>query len=268
MLADVSHELKTPLTAMRGYVETLHDVGARRSTRRHASDTSRRSSGETLRLDRIVKDLLDLARLENGVGTLDRRRVRDRTRCSTTSSGGTSATRAARRIAGDAGRRSTPISVRRSRSARTGHRESRRQRTAPYADGGRVDCPRPRSGDVVLSVTDSGTGFRRNTCRTSSSASTRSTPPGPRRGGSGLGLSIAKAIVERHGGTIRVTSVPGRTVFAVALPQEAMRSIVSRRVGELVADAPRGEDERRILGVLLDFRRSQLTTVSTVRPVT
>jgi two-component system sensor histidine kinase BaeS len=37
-------------------------------------------------------------------------------------------------------------------------------------------------------------------------------------GGSGLGLSIVKAIVERHGGTIGVTSQPGRTAFAISLP--------------------------------------------------
>src|SRR5919107_971773 len=39
--------------------------------------------------------------------------------------------------------------------------------------------------------------------------------------GSGLGLSITKAIIERHGGTIRVTSQPGRTTFTVLLPQSS-----------------------------------------------
>jgi signal transduction histidine kinase len=38
------------------------------------------------------------------------------------------------------------------------------------------------------------------------------------RSGSGLGLSIAKAITERHGGTISVKSRTGETVFDVALP--------------------------------------------------
>ena len=44
-------------------------------------------------------------------------------------------------------------------------------------------------------------------------------PQGRAHGGSGLGLTLAKAAVERHGGTIRVRSREGLgTVVAVALP--------------------------------------------------
>ena len=47
-------------------------------------------------------------------------------------------------------------------------------------------------------------------------------------GGSGLGLSIVKAIVERHGGTIAVESRPGRTAFAIVLPRGATTAGQSR----------------------------------------
>ncbi len=37
--------------------------------------------------------------------------------------------------------------------------------------------------------------------------------------GSGLGLDIVRKIIEKHGGTIEVESVPGRTTFTVSLPR-------------------------------------------------
>jgi signal transduction histidine kinase len=76
---------------------------------------------------------------------------------------------------------------------------------------------------VSLSVTDSGSGiapehvshvferfYKGDASRAAGS------------GGSGLGLSIAKAIVERHGGTIEVASIPGRTVFTIRLPHQSI----------------------------------------------
>jgi signal transduction histidine kinase len=72
MMADVSHELKTPLTAMRGYIETLRmpEVALEAERRDRYFESIDR---ETRRLERIVKDLLDLARYEHGGVVLQRR---------------------------------------------------------------------------------------------------------------------------------------------------------------------------------------------------
>jgi two-component system, OmpR family, sensor kinase len=63
-LASVGHELKTPLTTVQGYTEALLDgtVGSPEERRRSLE----RIHGETLRLARLVQDLLDLARLGRG----------------------------------------------------------------------------------------------------------------------------------------------------------------------------------------------------------
>jgi signal transduction histidine kinase len=72
MVADVSHELKTPLTSMRGYVETLRipDIALSPQQRGQYLDTIER---ETRRLERIVQDLLDIARIENDAIALNQR---------------------------------------------------------------------------------------------------------------------------------------------------------------------------------------------------
>jgi putative PEP-CTERM system histidine kinase len=70
-------------------------------------------------------------------------------------------------------------------------------------------------GAAVVSVTDTGTGMSEDFVRTALFAPFRST----KEGGWGIGLFQARDIVERHGGTIVVTSTPGRgTTFQVRLP--------------------------------------------------
>jgi two-component system sensor histidine kinase BaeS len=63
-LASVGHELKTPLTTVQGYTEALLDGTAGSPEERRGS--LERIHGETLRLARLVQDLLDLARLGRG----------------------------------------------------------------------------------------------------------------------------------------------------------------------------------------------------------
>ena len=67
-VANVSHELRTPLTAIRGYVEALAEGDASEDeTRRFLAIIAR----HTQRMERLVKDLLRLARLDAGQETLD-----------------------------------------------------------------------------------------------------------------------------------------------------------------------------------------------------
>jgi two-component system phosphate regulon sensor histidine kinase PhoR len=67
-VANVSHELRTPLTAIRGYVEALSDGDVTPENSRRFLDIIER---HTARMERLVKDLLRLARLDAGQETLD-----------------------------------------------------------------------------------------------------------------------------------------------------------------------------------------------------
>jgi two-component system, OmpR family, phosphate regulon sensor histidine kinase PhoR len=62
-VANASHELKTPLTAIQGYAETLAEEGTPEELRAQFAETIRVNAA---RLRRIVDDLLDLSRIESG----------------------------------------------------------------------------------------------------------------------------------------------------------------------------------------------------------
>jgi len=224
MLADVSHELKTPLTAMRGYLETLRMAGVEldADTRDRYLATIER---ETLRLDRIVQDLLDLARLENDVGALEVRlfslrrlfehvvQRHEREAQVRHVDLGLSVADAADQIVADPERLEQVIE----------NLTANALRHTPA--GGTIQLSaRATDSSAVIQVEDSGEGiapehlpflferfYKVDAARARTSAR------------SGLGLSIAKAIVDRHHGTIEVASAPGRTIFTVSLPQSLER---------------------------------------------
>ena len=219
LLADVSHELNTPVTAMRGYLETLRmeKVGLDAATRERYFETIER---ETLRLDRIVQDLVDLARLENGVGAMDTRVF------------------AIERVFEHVVARHEAEAARRGVALRVSIGEGADQIVADpdrieqvvenlmanalrfTPSGGAIELSsRIEGGSVVLSVVDSGEGIAPQHLAHVFDRFYKADPSRVRdENGSGLGLSISKAIVERHHGSIEVTSVPGRTAFTITLP--------------------------------------------------
>lgn len=75
---------------------------------------------------------------------------------------------------------------------------------------------------VALHIIDDGPGFDENTPVFDAFYTTK-------EGGTGLGLAIVHRIVSEHGGTIGVTSRPGRTCFTIHLPQPARSGPASRR---------------------------------------
>jgi signal transduction histidine kinase len=219
LLADVSHELMTPLTAIRGYLETLSmpNVPLPEASRRRYLDIV---SEEAQRLEQIIGDLLDLSRLEAGGGTLSFERVPVTdlfTRVLDRHGHFAEGRGVALRAEAPAG-----LFV----DADRGRLEQALQNLAANAlrhtQAGEIRLSAARRGSAVaIQVKDTGEGiapehlphvFDRFYKVDASRAEAAGT-------GSGLGLSIVKAIVERHRGRITVQSAPGEgTVFEIVLP--------------------------------------------------
>lgn len=224
LLADVSHELMTPLTAMRGYIETLQmaelqlDAATRQRYMTIVTD-------ETHRLEQIIGDLLDLARLEGGGITLRREQV-------------------------DVGALFERVAARHERELR-----ERGIRLVRHVDPAAARIPgdpdrleqalqnlaanalrhTPSSGEIVLAATPAGDRVRLVVRDNGPGVPTAHLPlifdrfykaDAARKaaGGSGLGLSIVKAIVERHGGSISAHN-DGGAVFEILLPSSGHDSV-------------------------------------------
>lgn len=220
LLADVSHELMTPLTAMRGYIETLTmaelqlDVATRQRYMQIVTD-------ETHRLEQIIGDLLDLARLEGGGPTLRREHV--------------DVAALFDRVAERHERETRARQIRLVQQVAPGaafvpgdpdRLEQALQNLAANAlrhtpEGGTITLTAESSADGVrLQVRDSGPGIPPEHLPLIFDRFYKADAARAAAGGSGLGLSIVKAIVERHRGTITAHNDAG-AVFSITLPASA-----------------------------------------------
>jgi signal transduction histidine kinase len=218
LLADVSHELMTPLTAIRGYAETL-GLAQFAPESKEGLRAVKVIQEEGERIERLVGDLLDLARFEAGGISLaqesvDIDEVFDRV---TERHAKTAEDKQVSivvephdedlRLIGD------PMRI---EQALQNLAANALKHTPP---GGAVRLhARRQDGRVLLTVSDNGIGIPAEHLphvfdRFYKADRSRS------QSGSGLGLSIVKAIIERHGGTVAVRSTPNvETVFEVSLP--------------------------------------------------
>ena len=218
-VANVSHELRTPLTAIKGYVEALADATPEQS-RAFLEIIAR----HTLRMERLVRDLLRLARIEAGQETLDR------TLCSidgllTAVQGDLARLLAAKRLTIE--RRIDPdaASVTGDPIKLQDVLRNLVENAANYSPEGAtiaVSAARSRA-HVLIRIQDQGPGIPPEDLarvferfyRVDKSRTREGKDPG----GTGLGLSIVRHLVGLHGGTVTAANVePHGALFTIDLP--------------------------------------------------
>jgi signal transduction histidine kinase len=217
LVANVSHELRTPITALQAGLENLVD-----GVEPPGPEQLRTMLKQAERLGRLVTQLLDLSRLESGAIPLQRSNFK---------------VLPVLEDAADESRLHAPhvqvsVSVDDPALAADGDPERVHQVVANLLEnairhspaGGRVEVrARPDKGRVAIEVLDEGPGipeeeasrvferfYRADTARSSSA------------GGAGLGLAIARWIVDLHGGDIRAERrAPTGCRMVVLLPGAA-----------------------------------------------
>jgi PAS domain S-box-containing protein len=250
-LSIVSHELRTPLTAIRGSLGLLAS-GKLGALEERGQRMLSIAAQNTDRLVRLINDLLDIEKIESGTATMERRAldagslVRDAAEVM-----GTMASEAGVRIVVEA--EPAPVFADPDRLVQVvTNLVSNAIKYAPRDSTVRL-AVQPRDGHAVVRVSDEGRGipagrleaiFERFEQVDSSDARDK--------GGTGLGLPIARSIVEQHGGRLWAESEWGRgSTFTFTLPLAGISTPPPRRPDArplvLVCEAEPGGEAGRLL---------------------
>jgi PAS domain S-box-containing protein len=212
-----SHELRTPVTSLLLSVQLMQEGGAGPLSPAQQEIVAAQRE-DLARLDQIMRDLLDLSRLEAGVVPPRfeivpvRELVEDAVAAVTpkAEAGGLTIQH------GEVG---DVVAVRADRAQITRVLVNLLDNAVRYSPPGRdIILKTKREGeDVAFSVSDSGTGIPADYLERIFDRFVQ--VPGSSRGGSGLGLSIAQTIVKAHGGAITAESTLGKgSTFLFHLP--------------------------------------------------
>ena len=219
-LRHVSHELKTPLTALREGAELLHDEvgGTLSAQQRQVVGIMRENS---VKLQRMIEDLLDYQRALHAAATLERQPVslQDLLR----------QVAEAHMLEAQAKHQTVELSI----PASSIDADGEKLRTVFDNLVGNALKFTPEGGTISLVLTeteqsvnvdviDTGPGVPHDERRSIFDTFFRGRTPGVGRvEGSGLGLAIAREFVQAHGGTIAVVSGETGSRFSVVLPRHA-----------------------------------------------
>jgi two-component system OmpR family sensor kinase len=220
-IADASHELRTPLTTIRGFAELYRQGAARQPEETGA--LLRRIEDEAARMGLLVEDLLMLARLDQerplALADMDLRVI------------ASDAVAAARAVAPD---RTIDLEIERDEPIEVHGDESRLRQVVGNLvtnalthtpPGTRVTLTVAQDAvdpdRVVLQVADEGPGMDAADADRAFERFYRADASRTREaGGTGLGLAIVSSLVAAHGGTVELSTAPGKgAAFTVRLPR-------------------------------------------------
>ncbi|HWC91207.1 MAG TPA: ATP-binding protein [Pirellulales bacterium] len=219
-VANVSHELKTPITSIKGFIETLLDgaLENREEARRFLQIIAKQSD----RLNSIIEDLLNLSKIEqseeSGDLALETTRLRSLLEAALYDCQGTAGERQVR-VQLDCG---AEVEAKINPPLMEQAVINLLQNAIKYSDaGGEVRLRAQRdNGEVVISVSDRGCGIPSEHLSRIFERFYRVDRARSRKlGGTGLGLSIVKHIVQAHHGSVLVESKPGEgSTFSIRIP--------------------------------------------------
>ena len=216
-IADASHELRTPLTSVQMGIHLLLEDASSTLTEKQ-KDILQVCRDDTARLDRLMRELLDLSKIESGEVTPVRNPVRaaalvrdsvDGLRLQVEANG------IALQV--DAAPDLPQVFVDRAQIERViGNLVTNAARAT--REGGSITVSAvPRGGAVAISVADTGVGIPRDYLAKIFEPFVQ--VPHASEGGAGLGLTICRRIVEAHGGELSVQSEVGQgSTFTFTVP--------------------------------------------------
>jgi two-component system, OmpR family, sensor histidine kinase BaeS len=215
MTADIAHDLRTPLSVILGYTEALRE-GMLPATQ----DIFDTIHIEAQHLQRLIDDLRTLSLADAGELSLTRQPVDPRSLLERAVASHTAQAQARHiSLSMQAAGSLPPVVVDPERMAQVlSNLLSNALRYTPPS-GSITLLAEVAAGQVYLRVKDTGAGIAPEALPHVFDRFYRADPSREQDGSSGLGLAIAKSIVEAHGGQISVESVPGHgATFTIALP--------------------------------------------------